>query len=152
MPDWDTMRALLAGIPVLPDAPCKGRSDLYERTIGEHRAAGRFTTTEIDNARREALRLCNDGCPTLDACRAWLGALPAAQRPRGVVAGQVIMSSGLPGSRHRGQGRDVAVSAVERRPVVGDQCDVERAVGHERSDRGRRGADSDCDDCEPAHP
>lgn len=151
MPDWDTMRALLAGIPVLPGAPCKGRSDLYERTIGEHRAAGRFTTTEIDDARREALRLCNDGCPTLDACRAWLSALPAAQRPRGVVAGQVIMSSGLPGSLHRGQGRDAAVSAVERverRPVVEDQAKAERAAGHRLSARGRSGADADC---EPAH-
>ncbi|AFM19466.1 hypothetical protein Mycch_4768 [Mycolicibacterium chubuense NBB4] len=96
MPDWDTMRALLAGIPVLPGAPCKGRSDLFERTIGEHRAAGRLTTTEIDTARHEALRLCHDRCPALDACRAYLQALPIAHRPRGVVAGLVITSNGVP--------------------------------------------------------
>ncbi len=40
MPDWATMRAVLAGIPVLDGARCKGRADLYERTDSEHRAAG----------------------------------------------------------------------------------------------------------------
>ena len=94
MPDWDTMRALLESIPALPGARCKGRSDLYERTIGEHRMTGRITTTELDDARREALRLCNNGCPALDPCRAFLDALPAAQRPRGVIAGQVVNTSG----------------------------------------------------------
>ena len=96
MPDWNTMRALLEGIPALPGARCKRRADLFERTTGEDRAAGRTTAGELDDARREALRLCLDGCPALDACRAWLGALPIAHRPRGVVAGQVITSNGRP--------------------------------------------------------
>lgn len=94
MPDWDTMRALLEGIPALLGARCKRRTDLFERTTGEDRAANRTTTEELDNARREALRVCTNGCPTLDTCRAWLSALPAAQRPRGVVAGQVVRSNG----------------------------------------------------------
>lgn len=87
MLDWDTMRTLLESIPALSGARCKGRSDLYERTNGEHRMTGRLTTTELENARSEALSLC-ETCPALHPCRAFLGALPAAQRPRGVVAGQ----------------------------------------------------------------
>ncbi|WP_100482301.1 hypothetical protein [Mycobacteroides abscessus] len=99
MTNWNTLRPLLAGIPALPGAPCKGRSDLYERTIGgriEGRHAG---SPELENARCEALRLCNDRCPALASCRAWLGALPATRRPRGVVAGLVITSSGTPAKR-----------------------------------------------------
>jgi hypothetical protein len=91
--NWNTMRALLAGIPALDGARCRGRSDLYERTNGEHRMTGRPPSAELDDARRDALRLCNDGCPALDACRAWLDALPAAHRPRGVVAGQVVTAA-----------------------------------------------------------
>jgi WhiB family transcriptional regulator, redox-sensing transcriptional regulator len=102
MPDWTTMRALLEGIPDLDGARCKGRSDLYEGTISEYRIDGQPASASaalVTNARSEALRLCNDGCPALDACRAWLGAMPAAQRPRGVVAGLVITSTGTPAKR-----------------------------------------------------
>lgn len=99
MSNWQTMRALLGGIPALSDAPCKGRSELYERTIGE-RSKGRHPgSPELENARSEALRLCNDRCPALGACRAWLAAQPATRRPRGVVAGLVITSSGTPAKR-----------------------------------------------------
>lgn len=96
MSDWDTTRALLAGIPALPGARCKGRSALYERTVAEHQMTGRLTKTEVDEARREALRLCNNGCPALEPCRAWLDGLPAARRPTGVVAGVVITAGGKP--------------------------------------------------------
>lgn len=95
MPDWDTMRALLEGIPTLPGARCKRRAGLFDRTTGEDRAAGRTTTEELDTARREALRLCA-ACPVLTRCRAWFTSLPIAHRPRGVVAGQVITSNGRP--------------------------------------------------------
>lgn len=98
MPDWDTMRTLLESIPDLHGARCKRRADLFERTTGEDRAAGRTTTEELDNARREALWLC-ETCPALHPCREYLQGLPAAQRPRGVVAGQVITSSGTPAKR-----------------------------------------------------
>lgn len=99
MTNWNTMRALLASIPALPDAPCKGRSDLYERTIGDRSQGRSAGSPELENARCEALRLCNDRCPALASCRAWLGALPATRRPRGVVAGLVITSSGTPAKR-----------------------------------------------------
>lgn len=112
MPDWDTMRALLAGIPALPGARCKGQSALYERTAGEHRAAGRTTTEELADARNEALRLC-ETCPALNPCRAWSDSLPTSQRPRGVVAGQVITSTGRPRSTHHHDNEDQAVSIHE---------------------------------------
>ena len=95
MSDWDTMRALLAGIPALPGARCKGRSDLFERTVGEHRMTGRLTKTEVDDARREALRVCRV-CPALMACRTWLDGLGVTRRPAGVVAGVVITAGGTP--------------------------------------------------------
>ncbi len=95
MTNWMHMAALAAEIPALPGAACKARFDLYERTIGEHHAAGRLTKPELDDARREALRLCA-GCPALTRCRAWLDALPMSRRPNGVVAGVVITSSGAP--------------------------------------------------------
>ncbi|BBX69735.1 hypothetical protein [Mycolicibacterium psychrotolerans] len=93
MTDWNTMRALLESIPDLDGARCKHKSDLFERTIGEHRMTGQITTTELDDARSAALRQCA-ACPALDPCRAWLDALPAAQRPRGVIAGQIVNTSG----------------------------------------------------------
>ncbi|WP_193043167.1 hypothetical protein [Mycolicibacterium baixiangningiae] len=95
MSDWDTTRALLGAIPALPGARCKGRSALYERTVGEHRMTGRLTKTEVDDARREALRLCG-ACEAQTRCRAWLTALPAARRPAGVIAGLVITAGGTP--------------------------------------------------------
>ena len=95
MSDWQTMRALLAGIPALPGARCKGRSDLFERTVGEHRMTGRLTKTEVDDARREALRVCG-ACGAQTPCRAWLSSLPASRRPPGVVAGVVITAGGTP--------------------------------------------------------
>ncbi len=94
MSDWQTMRALLAGIPALPGARCRGRSALFERTVGEHRMTGRLTKTEVDDARSEALRICA-ACPARADCRAWFGALPVSRRPRGVVAGLVVNSSGV---------------------------------------------------------
>lgn len=93
MPNWNTMRALLESIPALPGARCKRRADLFERTTGEDRAAGRTTTEDLADARREALRLC-ETCPSLHPCREYLQGLPAAQRPRGVIAGQVVNTSG----------------------------------------------------------
>ncbi|MFN3002346.1 hypothetical protein ACK12G_03710 [Mycolicibacterium wolinskyi] len=99
MTDWNTLHPLLAGIPALPGAPCKGRSELYERTISD-RSQGRSTgSPELKNARSEALRLCRNNCPALASCRAWLDAEPATRRPRGVVAGLVITSYGTPAKR-----------------------------------------------------
>ena len=96
MTNWMHMAALAAEIPALPGAACKARIDLYERTVGEHQMTSRLTKTEVDDARREALRLCNNRCPALERCRAWLDALPPSRRPAGVVAGVVITANGAP--------------------------------------------------------
>jgi hypothetical protein len=99
----DRLLVELAGAPALPGAACKGMAPLYERTVDERRVDGRPTKTELENARSEALGLCN-ACPALDRCRAWLDSQRVTRRPRGVVAGQVITSSGLP-SKDQGDGR-----------------------------------------------
>lgn len=95
MPDWHTMSALLVEIPALDGSLCKGKADLYARTVDERRVDGRLTRAEIEDARREALRLCNKCC-ALAGCKAWFDGLRISQRPRGVVAGQVIAAGGLP--------------------------------------------------------
>ncbi|APE15700.1 hypothetical protein BOH72_11195 [Mycobacterium sp. WY10] len=101
--NWKSMSALLAGIPDLPGARCAGLADLFEATVDEHGKAD--TRTEREHARIAALRLCN-GCPALTPCRAWLDSLSPMRRPRGVVAGQVIASSGQPsGTRTTGEPR-----------------------------------------------
>ncbi|MGV0874245.1 hypothetical protein [Mycolicibacterium sp. XJ879] len=116
MSTWDSARALLEGIPALDGARCKNRSELYERTNGEHRMTGRLTTTELESARCAALRICSE-CPALRQCRAYLQGLPMSQRPRGVIAGLVITSTGLP-----------AKTRTPTHPVVEDQDDAQRAA------------------------
>lgn len=91
--NWKSMSTLLAGIPDLPGARCKARADLFESTIAAHdKTASR---AEIQNARTAALHICHE-CPALAPCRVWLDGLRPMRRPRGVVAGQVIASGGLP--------------------------------------------------------
>lgn len=109
--NWNSMRALLAGIPALPDARCRGRAALFEATIAVRH--GGPARAELENARREALTLCH-ACPALALCRSWLAAMPATRRPRGVVAGVVVTASGLP-ARTR-----TPSAAVERAPSGGN--------------------------------
>ncbi|ULE32585.1 hypothetical protein [Mycobacterium sp. IDR2000157661] len=93
MPDWRTMSALLAGVPDLPGARCKGKADLYERTVAVQRADGEPTRDELDTARAAALALCAE-CPSLVPCRAYVDGLRPSQRPHGVIAGRVVTSTG----------------------------------------------------------
>ncbi len=51
MSDWQSVRALLGGIPALPGARCAGRWDLYERTVDEYRVDGQLTRDELESAR-----------------------------------------------------------------------------------------------------
>lgn len=74
--------AALAAIPDLPGAECKGRPDLFDEPQpgeDEHDIAYRH---------RCALNLCSR-CPALDQCRDWVESLRPAQRPIGVIAGQI---------------------------------------------------------------
>jgi WhiB family redox-sensing transcriptional regulator len=98
--NWDSMSALIRGIPDLPGARCKGRADLFEATVDEQRITPSgepkyVPRAEIQNARTAAMHLC-ETCPSRTACGAWIATLRPSRRPRGVVAGQLITSSGLP--------------------------------------------------------
>lgn len=86
MTNWQRMAALIAGIPDLAGASCKGEAHLFETTIGAH---GGPTKDELQAARTTALRLCAS-CPALDPCRAWLDGLRPTRRPQGVVAGRIV--------------------------------------------------------------
>jgi WhiB family redox-sensing transcriptional regulator len=76
-----TLPAASTPSPDLTGAACTGRSDLFDPKAGPQR-------------HRTALALCAR-CPVLAACRAWFASLPAAQVPKGVVAGTVK------GTRHQ---------------------------------------------------
>lgn len=89
--NWTDTTELLASLPNLTGAACKGRAALFEATITEHGKTA--TKTELEHARTAALRTCAD-CPALNRCRRWFDSLPAAHRPRGVVAGQIVRSDG----------------------------------------------------------
>ena len=69
--------------PSFPDAQCRDRVELFDRTAGHARSA------EVEYARVQALALCAS-CPCLRQCRAWFDSLPASKRPPGVVAGRVV--------------------------------------------------------------
>ena len=98
---WTDTIELLAGLPNLPGAACKGNAALFEATIDEH---GKPTSaTDIEHARAAALRTCA-GCDALSRCRAWFDGLKVVQRPRGVIAGVVVRADGriaAPSSRTR---------------------------------------------------
>ncbi|MDH6247990.1 WhiB family transcriptional regulator [Mycobacterium sp. OTB74] len=69
-----------AHFPVLPGAACRGRSDLFDQRPDRD--------PDRDRVEAQALALCRC-CPALGQCREWFDALPARDRPAGVVAGQV---------------------------------------------------------------
>ena len=72
----------LSADPSLPGAVCAGRWELFDAPEpGSDPDDAAF-------AERAALRLCGQ-CPALAGCQAWFDSLPGAQRPLGVVAGQV---------------------------------------------------------------
>jgi WhiB family redox-sensing transcriptional regulator len=76
------LAATLWGAPALPGARCRGRSHLFDPAVADEKS----TTVAARHA--QALGLCQH-CPALDACQAWVHALPLKQRPLGVVAGAV---------------------------------------------------------------
>ncbi len=55
--------------------------ELFDRTVARGRG--------VIAARRDAIEICA-GCPVLARCAAWVATLEPSERPRGVVAGQVI--------------------------------------------------------------
>lgn len=80
--DWtELVGRILAGVPALPNAACRGQSELFDpANPGED---------ELHVARRHAIAvdICAT-CPVLQRCRAWVDTLPPNARPAGVIAGQ----------------------------------------------------------------
>lgn len=75
--------AAITGTPSLPGAQCRGRSHLFDPPHPDEPVA----TAEARQV--QALSLCVR-CPALTRCDTWLNSLTPADRPPGVVAGQVI--------------------------------------------------------------
>jgi WhiB family transcriptional regulator, redox-sensing transcriptional regulator len=80
----------LRDIPALPGAACRGRERLFDRTIAASTTGETKATTK---ARRAARRVCAE-CPELETCWAWVESLPLSHRPKGIVGGTLIDSSG----------------------------------------------------------
>ncbi|OBI52955.1 WhiB family transcriptional regulator [Mycobacterium sp. E796] len=77
---WSDLAAILARAPAFPGARCAGRSALFDP----------HSAREPDREEREAeaLSLCRD-CPALTACREWFATLAPAEKPWGVIAGEL---------------------------------------------------------------
>ncbi|MBV5244336.1 hypothetical protein KUF57_12405 [Mycolicibacterium sp. PAM1] len=82
------LAALAAAVPPLHGSRCRGRADLFDATIDGQRGHHDDTLT----ARAAALAICGT-CPALQPCRAWFDRLDPAQRPLGVIAGQLVTAS-----------------------------------------------------------
>ena len=76
--------AALAGAPSLPGAKCRGRHALFDAPSELDREPPAVT----EQRHAQALSLCRT-CPALASCQQWYDSLPRAQRPSGVVAGQI---------------------------------------------------------------
>ena len=107
----DLLEELAGSVPTLRGARCRGHSELFDKTIGGKRGQHKITL----DARSAALDLCAT-CPALDACRDWIDALPAEERPLGVTAGQVIKPSRRP-------------AASNRRAELADRCAALQRTG-----------------------
>ena len=75
------LEVVLRGTPSLPKALCRRQYRLFDADDPDQ--------IERENQQREALRLCSR-CPELQKCRDYVDALPASQRPHGVVAGVLL--------------------------------------------------------------
>jgi len=78
----DDLLGLLDAAPKLRGARCVGRSEMFDPP-----PPGSPPAAQVEHA-AAAVAVCH-GCPALTACRAWWDELARAERPAGVVAGQV---------------------------------------------------------------
>ena len=83
MTTFTDLLAALAGVPRLPGAKCRGRHALFDEAREDE------ALPDVERRHRAALEVCAD-CPVLRLCADWIAALPPADRPGGVVAGQIL--------------------------------------------------------------
>ncbi|WP_164681130.1 hypothetical protein, partial [Mycobacterium intracellulare] len=76
-PDLAALMGAAAAVPRLPDAACRGRTEMADVDIKTDRA----TTDAL-------LEICL-GCSEMQRCSGWLDSLSANQRPRGVCGGRL---------------------------------------------------------------
>ena len=81
---YESLAGLMAGVPHLSGARCRGLSALFD------------VEDAADPRAEQAVELCR-GCPALKSCGDWVASLPPKHRPAGVVAGQLPPSP--PGKR-----------------------------------------------------
>jgi hypothetical protein len=93
MSAWQSVSDLLHAAPDLPGAACTGHWELFDSTINLNTVEDRPTKQELEYARAEAPLLCKS-CEALRSCRAYLNGRRPSQRPPGVIAGQIITTSG----------------------------------------------------------
>ena len=107
MSGWTDLAEALGSAPRLDGALCKGRGpDLFdEPPAGTNAAvAAERAATAVATCRR---------CDALVPCTRWLGDLPAAQRPAGVVAGRVSAPELAQAPRPRRMPRPDLAEAVD---------------------------------------
>lgn len=76
------LKRVLAGVPMLPDAACRGQHELFDPPS---RDESRFDAAERHEI---ATDICRQ-CPVLAECRAWASRTRPARRPGGVIAGSI---------------------------------------------------------------
>ena len=83
----------LGAAPNMPAARCATDHgwQLFDRTI-EGNCRGVGGSENLAAARAQALRVCAN-CPELQRCRAWFDRLPPSQRPQGVCAGRLNVTT-----------------------------------------------------------
>lgn len=79
--------SMFSGAPRFPGARCRGRHHLFDP------AAPSEAAETVAARHRQAVGLCAR-CPSRAPCEGWLSALPAKERPPGIVAGAVVDNAG----------------------------------------------------------
>ncbi len=83
MTSLDGFLGSMLGVPALPGAKCRGRSQLFDEQA-------KTEPHDVVEQRHAQAKLLCTVCPAFDPCRRWLESLTPAKRPTGVVAGRVV--------------------------------------------------------------
>ncbi len=73
---WSSLSGVLAGIPELHGARCRGQWEVWDETDDPEL---------VEYAKSQCL-----ACPVLAECRSWFESLRPSKRPIGTVAGQLV--------------------------------------------------------------
>jgi hypothetical protein len=103
---YENLLAAIGAAPALPGARCKNRAHLFDGAEpGENPAT-------VEQRHAQALALCSR-CDAAKRCLEWFEALPARNRPVGVVAGQINRGPEARDGRPPGRSRSALADAVQ---------------------------------------